>query len=79
MFRSWQKCVLCFPLFQVFTAGFTDVVRKPVGLLSFLWHPNLPGVDINQWLESFWAVLVLPLKKKGFLSQYILIRSLKEH
>ena len=41
------------------------MVRKPVGLLSFLWHPNLPGVDINQWLESFLGCLNSATQEKG--------------
>lgn len=53
-----DKSTFCAFLFsKCSTAGLTDVVRKPVGLLSFLWHPNLRGVDINQWLESFLGCL----------------------
>lgn len=47
------------------TAGLTDVVRKPVGRLSFLWHPNLRGVDINQWLERFLGCLNSAIQEKG--------------
>ena len=47
------------------TAGLTDVVRKPVGRLSFLWHPNLRSVDINQWLESFLGCLNSATQEKG--------------
>ena len=65
-----KKSTFCAFLFsKCSTAGLTDVVRKPVGCLSFLWHPNLRGVDINQWLERFLGcVLILPFKEKGFLS-----------
>lgn len=61
-----KKSTFCAFLFsKCSTAGLTDVVRKPVGSLSFLWHPNLRGVDINHWLERFLGCLNSATQGKG--------------
>ena len=49
------KVRLCFPLFQVFYSRTYRCGR----------HPNLPGVDINQWLESFLGCLSSATQEKG--------------